>query len=72
MLDHPLVDFEMRVIDSVHGGGQKKLDLDALDIKTTFRWNIEIISLEKRSDPHLLHLMDTDESLIENIPKTGN
>lgn len=69
VLHHPLVDFEMTVIDSVHGGGHEKLDLDALDIETTFAWYIERISLEKRSDRHPT---DTDESLIENIPKTGN
>jgi len=69
VLHHPLLDFEMRVIGSVYRSGLKKLDLDALDIEMTFGWYIERITLEKRSDRHPA---DTDELLIENIPKTGN
>jgi hypothetical protein len=73
VLHHPLLDFELRVTDSVYSSGYvsglKKLDLDALERETTIVWSIERISLEKPSDRHL---MDTDESLIENIPKTGN
>jgi hypothetical protein len=68
-LHHPLLDFELRVTHSVYSSGLKKLYLDAFERETTIVWSIERISLEKRSDRHL---MDTDESLIENIPKTGN
>jgi len=67
VLHHPLVDFEMTVIKSVHR--DRELDWDALDIKTKCAWNIETIRVEKRSDRHQ---MDSNKSLIESIPKTVN